>query len=207
MHTLMWKSMICRIHAVALGAAVLSASPALAQTIFINELHYDNEGKDTGEVVEVAGPAKTDLTDWQLVFYNGKNGRPYRTVALDGSLPDLQNGYGALAFEVERIENGPSDGVALVDPDDRVVHFLSYEGSITASAGVAEGLPSIDIGVEESNRTTMAGHSLQLSGTGGELSDFQWENPKEATPGAVNNGQTFESPEPAEPGDIATRVR
>jgi len=34
-----------------------------AQTpVFINEIHYDNEGTEANEGVEVAGPAGTDLT-------------------------------------------------------------------------------------------------------------------------------------------------
>ena len=38
--------------------------------VWINEFHYDNDGGDTGEAVEVAGPAGTDLTDFQLVLYS-----------------------------------------------------------------------------------------------------------------------------------------
>ena len=38
---------------------------------FINEIHYDNVGTDSGEAIEVAGPAGTDLTGWSLVLYNG----------------------------------------------------------------------------------------------------------------------------------------
>lgn len=44
-------------------------SPAAAQTpIFINEIHYDNDGGDTGEAIEIAGPAGSDLTGWSLVL-------------------------------------------------------------------------------------------------------------------------------------------
>ena len=32
---------------------------------------------DTGEYVEVAGPAGTDLTGWKLEFYNGNNDSLY----------------------------------------------------------------------------------------------------------------------------------
>ena len=50
-----------------------------AQTVFINEIHYDNAGGDVGEGVEVAGPAGTDLTGWTIEFYNGANGLVYDT--------------------------------------------------------------------------------------------------------------------------------
>ena len=31
-------------------------------SVFINEVHYDNDGTDTGEAIEIAGPAGTDLS-------------------------------------------------------------------------------------------------------------------------------------------------
>lgn len=192
-------------YALTLGALFLCAGHAGAQTVFINEVHYNNKGRDAGEAVEVAGPAMTDLNGWQLVFYNGKNGRPYRTVDLEGSLPDLQNGYGTLTFGAKGIENGAPDGIALVNPEKEVVQFISYEGSFAAAAGPAEGLTAMDIGVRESD-STMVGHSLQLKGNGKTLADFTWEKPVEATPGAVNAGQTFQRSEPKKAGTVATHV-
>ena len=55
------------------GAAVrgTAVTPAAGQTVFINEIHYDNTGTDTGEAVEIAGPAGTDLSGWRVVRYNG----------------------------------------------------------------------------------------------------------------------------------------
>ncbi len=41
--------------------------------IFINEIHYDNDGTDADEAVEIAGPAGTDLTGWTIVLYNGND--------------------------------------------------------------------------------------------------------------------------------------
>ncbi|MGZ9100231.1 MAG: Calx-beta domain-containing protein, partial [Brevundimonas sp.] len=46
---------------------------------FINEFHYDNPGSDTGEFIEIAGAAGTDLTGYSLVLYNGSNGTTYAT--------------------------------------------------------------------------------------------------------------------------------
>ena len=59
----------------------LLSQSAMAQ-VFINEIHYDNTGTDTGEAIEVAGPAGTDLTGWSLVLYNGSTGALYNTTAL-----------------------------------------------------------------------------------------------------------------------------
>ncbi|NNL70294.1 MAG: hypothetical protein HKO70_10070, partial [Acidimicrobiia bacterium] len=47
------------------GAPAGAAGPS----VFINEIHYDNASTDTGEAVEIAGPAGTDLTDWSVVLY------------------------------------------------------------------------------------------------------------------------------------------
>ena len=88
---------------------------------FINEIHYDNEGADTGEAIEVAGPAGTDLTGWSLVLYNGNGGALYGTVNLSGEIPDQQGGCGTLSFPRSGIQNGAPDGIALVDDADNVV--------------------------------------------------------------------------------------
>jgi len=54
----------------------------IAPVIFINEIHYDNDGGDTGEFIEVAGSAGFDLSTCQLVLYNGNNSAPYNTDAI-----------------------------------------------------------------------------------------------------------------------------
>jgi hypothetical protein len=35
-----------------------------------SELHYDNSGVDTGEAIEVSGPAGLDITGWRVVLYD-----------------------------------------------------------------------------------------------------------------------------------------
>ena len=172
------------------GVILGGGYPAWGQNIFINEVHYDNRGTDADEGLEVAGPAGTDMKGWSLVLYNGKNGMPYRTIPLEGSIPDQQGGYGTVSVSVNRIENGSPDGIALVNPSNEVVHFLSYEGGFTAASGPAEGLAATDMGVRESNNT-QAGHSLQLRGSGNSLADFTWHGPGQGTPGLVNADQTF----------------
>ena len=42
-----------------------------ADGVRVSEIHYDNDGTDTGEAIEIAGPAGTDLTGWSVVLYNG----------------------------------------------------------------------------------------------------------------------------------------
>jgi hypothetical protein len=166
--------------------------PIYSWALFINEIHYDNVGTDTGEAIEIAGPAATNLTGWSLVLYNGADGLVYGTTALSGVIPNQQNGFGTLSFSypTNGIQNGTPDGLALVDPTNTVIQFLSYEGTFTAQAGVANGLLSSDIGVAESG-TTPIGYSLQLMGTGTSYADFSWSAAASNTFGSINTGQTF----------------
>jgi predicted extracellular nuclease len=163
-----------------------------SDSVFINEIHYDNTGTDTGEAIEIAGPAGTDLTGWSIVLYNGKNGALYNTTTLSGVIPDQQNGYGTvfLSYPTNGIQNGSPDGLALVDPGNNVVQFLSYEGAFLAAGGPADGMTSTDIGVSEPYSTPV-GDSLQLTGTGTASEHFTWSGPLPNTFGAVNTAQTF----------------
>lgn len=168
--------------ALAFGIAGL-ASIAVASTVWINEIHYDNASTDTGEFVEIAG---TDLSGWTVALYYGATGALYNTINLSGVI----DSDGALAFFQAGIQNGAPDGLALVDDLGGLVQFLSHEGAFTAIGGPADGLASTDIGVSESS-TTPVGQSLQLTGTGSAYSDFTWSGPATATPGAPNLNQTL----------------
>jgi hypothetical protein len=161
-------------------------------SVFINELHYDNDGTDAGEFVEIAGPAGTDLTGWSLVLYNGSSTSlaPYQTVPLSGVLADAGDGFGFTVVLTPGLQNGSPDGLALVNAGGDVVEFLSYEGTFVAAGGAADGLLSTDIGVEEAFDTPL-GFSLQRTGTGSRSQDFAFVAPGAETPGAANTGQTF----------------
>ena len=189
---------------------ILSALPwistptagAVSPAAFINEIHYDNAGTDTGEAIEIAGPAGTDLTGWSLVRYNGSNGQVYTTPAADpagsdvlsGTIPDLGGGFGVVVvyYLANGLQNGSPDGIALVDASSNVVQFLSYEGTFVATNGPASGMTSVDIGVSEDG-TGAVGDSLQLTGTGTGYEDFIWAAEAPNTFGAFNTGQTFGS--------------
>lgn len=164
--------------------------PGGSATVWVNEIHYDNDGTDTGEGFEIAGPAGTNLAGWTVALYNGNGATVYSTVNLSGSIPDQQDGYGTLWFAASGMQNGAPDGLALVDGTGTVAQFLSYEGVITAANGPASGTTSTDLGVSETS-TTPVGQSLQLGGEGTESGDFAWEAPQAGTPGAPNANQTL----------------
>ncbi|MFN4254833.1 MAG: dockerin type I domain-containing protein [Saprospiraceae bacterium] len=176
-------------------AATLTATDACdagtTERVWINEIHYDNIGTDAGEFIEVAGTAGADLSQYQLVLYNGNGGAVYNTRTLSGTIDNEQNGFGAVSFSypVDGVQNGSPDGIALVH-NGMVVQFLSYEGTFTAVGGAANGMLSTDIGVSEPG-TNAIGTSIYLTGTGDEYSDFTWTGPLAATPGTINAGQNF----------------
>ncbi len=152
-------------------------------TPFINEIHYDNRGSDTGEFIEIAAESGFDLTGWMLTLYNGRNGNSYRNQSLSGlSFGNEFNGYQFATIDIAGIQNGAPDGIALINDSGAVQQFISYEGTFTANNGDAAGLDSADIGQRETSSTAI-GDSLQL-GDGG------WQGPQAATKGTVNTGQT-----------------
>ena len=182
-------------HDTATGTIVNDDAALSGGTAFINEIHYDNAGTDSGEAVEIAGPAGTDLTGWKLVLYNGTNtpdaAPVYQTVNLTGIVPNQDHGYGTMSFAIAGLQNGDHDGLALVDAAGHVVQFLSYEGVITAAAGTpAAGLTSTEI-VPAEEPADNVGQSVQLTGAGASYEDFTWAAPAANTFGAVNNGQSF----------------
>lgn len=163
------------------------AAPVAA---WINEFHYDDSGADSNEGIEIAGTAGLDLSGWSLALYNGSNGAVYSTVNLSGTIDDEGAGLGARWFAKSGIQNGAPDGFALVDDAGQVVQFLSYEGTLTASGGPANGMTSEDVGVSEGSGSNK-NNSLQLTGTGTAYADFTWAAPQRHTRNTENRGQTF----------------
>jgi len=166
---------------------LVEASPI--PNAFINEIHYDNIGKDVDEIIEIAGDGNLDLTGWSLHLYNGTNGREYKSFNLDNWSTIDSSNFGFLAIKTNGLQNGSPDGVVLSDGVS-FLQFLSYEGAFTATSGIARGLTSIDIGVIETPNTQL-GLSLQLIGRGNQYSDFTWASPQNNTFGGVNFQQRF----------------
>ena len=161
---------------------------------WINEFHYDNDGGDQGEFVEIAVNAEfADLTDVTLTLYNGNGGSSYSSYSgNDFTAGDTENGISFFYVDlpVNGLQNGSPDGMSL-DISGELIQFLSYEGTFTAVDGPAQDIESTDIGIEESG-TAPVTNSLSLAGTGSAYADFSWENTDPNTKGAVNTNQTIE---------------
>lgn len=194
-------------------ALVGLTTPALADHIWINEFHYDNQvpSADANEFVEVVlrtpNTSGFSASDYAIEFYNGSNGDFYGiTDTLDAYDNISTTTIGGVSFtfygeSYAGIQNGAPDGLALVNvTNNTVAQFLSYEGAFTADAdngGIAgaAGVTSTDIGVAETTGVTEV-QSLGLVGAGDAYEDFTWAGPLLATSGSANVGQTL-VPEPA----------
>ena len=180
----------------AMSLATSAAAAIIDSQVFINEFHYDNVGADQNEFIEVAAPESwVDLSSVAVTLYNGSSGSVYGGPT---SLSDFQRGGQADGFVFytfdTALQNGAPDGLALSWNDD-VLQFLSYEGTFLATEGVAQGLMSTDIGVQETTSTPL-GWSLQLAGSGDSYLDFAWQVPAANTYGDRNHNQSFTVPEP-----------
>ncbi|WP_034213668.1 endonuclease [Arenimonas metalli] len=174
---------------------LLLLCPSLAQAgAWINEIHYDNAGTDTGERIEVAGDAGTSLAGWTLHFYNGADRKVYATRSLSGTLGATCGAFGFASVDAAGLQNGAPDGVALTNASGTLVQFLSYEGSFKGADGPARNITSSNIGVSETEATPV-GHSLQLGGSGTQYSNFTWRAAAASSFGTCNVAQTFPVPD------------
>jgi endonuclease I len=182
-------------------AAILIA-PAAQAEVFINELHYDDatSSGDVGERIEVVATAGESLSGYRIYLYNGSTPSAATTYDNDPVPAGALVSCGAsvriatVSYPSNGIQNGPNDGIALVNASGQVVQFLSYEGAITASSGPAAGRTSVNLPVSETG-TTAAGTSLQLGGTG-TLANFTWRASATQTFGGCNRSQTFGAANP-----------
>ncbi|MBB5351436.1 endonuclease/exonuclease/phosphatase family metal-dependent hydrolase [Haloferula luteola] len=185
-------------------AFFVDASAAPPSTdVWINELHYDNEGSDSGEFIEVVvGPGFTGSREDLAVFrYNGSVAAAATvygealSLASDFTEGSVEGGYQILVADLpaDGLQNGGNDGLAVVDQrTGEVLHLISYEGVMTASDGPAASMSSVDIGVAESGSTPL-GASLGLVGSGAASADFAWANFSASSRGELNPGQILDS--------------
>ncbi|KAH9304753.1 hypothetical protein KI387_009157, partial [Taxus chinensis] len=165
---------------------------------WINEFHYENKGKDKNEFIEVVVGSSMDPSKLRLLLYNGASGKVYSSFSLSNnaiaSVADTGLGYSiyTIFLPADSLQNGPADGIALVEEGNEGVHviqFLSYEGVIETVEGPVHGLKSQDIGVSESKGSSSK-DSLGL--TGPSFENFHWTKFVDgASPGKLNKGQNI----------------
>lgn len=150
-----------------------------------NEFHYDNTGFDVNEFVEIRisgdlGSQPADLSLYTVTLYNGSDGLSYLTETLNNLTRTCDASHCYYVWDSIAIQNGAPDGFALSGPSG-LIEFLSYEGSFTASDGIAMGATSTNVGVFETNSTDING-AIERSLTGA------WSvSASSNTKGAANN--------------------
>ncbi len=167
----------------AIGSTIIAVTveDVVEQTVEfrINEFHYDNASIDTGEFVEVRVTAGALIDGLVLELYNGSNQMIYDTYSVDEGTKTSDGTFDYYVIDTPGIQNGPPDALAL-SIDGALIEFLSYEGTLTGVGGAADGVTSIDIGVEEVGSTPV-GFSLQRGE--GDV----WDEPRTETRGIDNS--------------------
>lgn len=184
-----------------------TAPQPLQPNAWINEIHYDNAGTDSDELIEIVIEDATtySLADFQVDLYND-GGSSYNSETVNNfSVGQTLGDYTLYYWKPGSIQNGGADGMALSYQGSLITgQLLSYEGTFTAIDGPAKGTSSEDIKVFEDGNTPV-GNSLQLVGQGLKYGDFTWVDPV-ANAGAPNNkpgiaGQVFAAATPPVPFD------
>ncbi len=151
---------------------------------WINEIHYDNEGTDQNEFVEVIveSPETVSLGDLALYMYNGYDGKIYCLDTVDEfTIGNREGCYQFYTWYQRGIQND-MEGMVLVYHDS-LVDIIAYEGSFTGTQAPAAGQLFPDVGTFETGSSSISS-SIYLSGVPGSA----WEQGT-ATPGALNTGQ------------------
>ena len=157
-------------------------TPGVSLTARINEVHYDNDGADVGEFIEIRTNAGADVSGVLVELYNGSatQRNVYGTFDLSGATRTTDGSFDYYVIEAPGIQNGAPDGIGLSN-NGALIEFLSYEGTFEAVDGTAAGVTSTDIGVEELGSTPV-GQSLQR------LEGDIWDGPRAETRGSANDG-------------------
>ncbi len=191
----------------------ITEASATSGHLVLNEVDYDEPGTDSAEFVEVYNPTASPiaLDSIALVLVNGSNSKEYARypLAAAGMLPAggylvISNGTvpaaaGALALTPtgwpmsNAIQNGPSDGMLLLDTGaGTVIDALSYDGSLTAAQvtgitgtinlveGTALSLSKID------SNSGVASLVRAPNGQDTDNADADWQLTTTLTPGAAN---------------------
>jgi hypothetical protein len=147
----------------------------------ISEYHYDNDGTDANELVEIwiPNPQPSNLSLYSITAYEGTAPGGINSVPANlNTLPVVCNADGCYYLYLNSLENGP-DGIALCGPGG-VIQFISYEGTFSANGGCANGIMSVAAMNQADTPANPSGSSIEWNGT-------TWVNQVDNSPNAVNN--------------------
>ena len=171
--------------AVATGTIVNDDAARPCPTVFINEIHYDDVGPDANEFIEIAveNGQGVVLSDFEIYLYDGATGLGTGvTNTLNNFVVGTNDGTYTYYTWDTVLEDGDPDGILVFDSYlFQVCEFLSYDGEFTIDMSdfFFGGTMSTDIGVGESDATTLDTESLQLINN-------SWQGPIANTYGNTN---------------------
>lgn len=184
--------------ALMLGLVTVGAN---AQSVFINEIDYDNVGADNAEWVELAGLAGMVINNtWSIELFNGATGSvSYGVFALSSfTFTNESNGWGFYVLGIggdftpsgwttDEIQNGAPDMIVLRNGSGTIIQSIVYEGTKTNFTAV-----------DAADSNSIAGSIYQsTTNTVGFVGGSSWAFGA-STLGALNTGQTFSAvPEPS----------
>jgi predicted extracellular nuclease len=202
-----------------LAAGALLALPAAAQaqstTLVINEIDYDQTGTDTGEYIEIKNVSSgtIELDPYAVRLVNGANNTIYGTIDLPagglaagehyvicGNSANVANCDLDVTPDVDRVQNGAPDAVALIGPGDAIVDTVSYEGA--TAAPYTEGTNGAPADNNVDANTSIARQPDGCDSDDNEL-DFQYGT---GTPGAANSATSCGGGPPADAAPTVTQT-
>ena len=194
---------------VLMSSVLRSAAQAPAGHPWINEFDYVNEGRDTNEWVELAGPAGLPLAPYELRFYSraGVRGPAIRftnqqrigSAQVNGVgffvMGKVNPGLGAANFrhanwEKDEIPNTLTQSIQLAFFNGGAtvnVHFVKFAGENTL-APPHDQVTNPSGEFDDDNNLVRSAY--QTGGPGTNWNGFAWANEVDkASPGAMNFGQ------------------
>jgi len=172
--------------------------PPAPGVLVINELDYDLEGADGAEFVELynGSDAAVPLAALSLQLINGATGMPveyglvalgaggvlepgqYAIIGAQATLADVPAGVATVATPgAFTLQNGPSDGIALIDTTSgAVLDAVVYDGAL---AGAGEGRPAPTDGGLGAQSLSRCPNGLD---SGDNAQDFAVAAPTKGTP-------------------------
>ena len=130
--------------------------------IYLNELHFTNQGEEVDKGIEIAGLAGTHLENYVLAIYTNQSNLE-RIIPLSGFIDDEGQGYGAVW--VPDPDLFFASAIALVNTVTGVTtDFIAHRvHGVVANDGPAAGQPAYWQGVNEDPNTPV-NYSIQRQG-------------------------------------------
>lgn len=158
--------------------------------LYINELHFTNQGTEVDKGVEIAGLAGIKLENYVLAIYTNQSNLD-RIIELSGVIDDEGQGYGAVW--VPDPDLFFASAIALVNKVSGVTtDFIAHRvHGVVANDGPAEGQPAYWQGRNEDPNTPV-NYSIQRQGDLACPNTAQvWVGPALASRGQLNFAQTM----------------